>query len=448
MTSAAASVLMMSIAACVTEESMTKTRIRDVERGLLRAVTLKGQRTERLSLEARMKFYKIPAASIAVMDRNDLEWAKAYGTGDRTDFPLVTPETIFQAGSLGRPVTTVAVLRFSEEGKLDLDRDALPRPHLPGILEGKFSGPQTIRGILTNSLGDPLQSLPEDLEGYQKERWAAVRRFLEEESGEPFAPFMTRKVFGPFGMDHSTYDIPSAPDMGGGAASGHTREGLADERKVPGPASSEVEGLWTTPSDLVRFMARLVGIARGETGGVLSVESARAMLTSQVGSRSLGFMTEGTGSDVRIEQHGRSPGFAAVLVVYPYRGQGAAVMTNSDNGQLLAEEILRSVSAVYGWPDFKPEEKTLFRLDSSIYEQYVGRYEITDSYYLDVTHEDYYLVIRPTGQAPTKFYVESQTFFFSIDPFIRIQFLSDPRGNVTGLVLWQQDFKQEGRKVG
>ena len=44
--------------------------------------------------------------------------------------------------------------------------------------------------------------------------------------------------------------------------------------------------------------------------------------------------------------------------------------------------------------------------------------------------------------------MENQTFFFAIDPYVRIQFLSDDRGRVTGLILWQQDFKQEAKKTG
>ncbi len=123
-------------------------------------------------------------------------------------------------------------------------------------------------------------------------------------------------------------------------------------------------------------------------------------------------------------------------------------MTNSDNGALLTDEILRALSAVYEWPDFKAEERTVRRLDPSLYPQFAGRYQVTPEYFLDVAVEDYYLVIRPTGQAPTKFYVENQTFFFSVDPFIRIQFLRDGQGRVTGLVLWQEDFKQEARKIG
>jgi hypothetical protein len=122
-------------------------------------------------------------------------------------------------------------------------------------------------------------------------------------------------------------------------------------------------------------------------------------------------------------------------------------MTNSDNGPVLIDEILRAVSAAYDWPDYKAEEKPYYRLDPSLYHQYVGRYQITPDYVLDVAFEDYYLVIRPTGQAPTKFYVESETLFFSVDPFIRIQFRKDDRGRVDRLVLWQQDFEQQGTKI-
>jgi hypothetical protein len=213
------------------------------------------------------------------------------------------------------------------------------------------------------------------------------------------------------------------------------------------PAAAAAE-FWTNPSELLAFMADIMSSAMDKGGRVLDPERARSMLMPQAGVRSYGFAVEGSGQDVRFHGRGRADGFACALDIYPYRGQGAVIMTNSDNGLLLADEILRALAEVYGWPDFKPVEKTLYRLDPSIYPGYVGRYEVTPEYALDVSHEDYYLVIRPTGQAPTRFYVESQTFFFSVDPYIRIQFHTDEKGDVTGLTLWQQDFKQEARKVG
>jgi hypothetical protein len=196
------------------------------------------------------------------------------------------------------------------------------------------------------------------------------------------------------------------------------------------------------------FASEILRTGMGQGGRVLTAELARAMLTPQAGNRGFGFAIDGAGQDVRFHLEGRTHGYTCSLDVYPYKGQGAAIMTNSDNGFLVTEEILRAVSAAYEWPDWKPRERPLYRLDPSIYRQYIGRYAVTQDYVLDVTYEDYYLVIRPTGQAATKFFVENQTFFFSIDPYVRIQFLSDAKGVVTGLVLWQQDFKQEAKKVG
>jgi hypothetical protein len=64
-----------------------------------------------------------------------------------------------------------------------------------------------------------------------------------------------------------------------------------------------------------------------------------------------------------------------------------------------------------------------------------------------VAVQDYYLVIQPTGQAATKFYAESQTLFYSTDPYVRIQFLRNKAGGAEGLVLWQQDFELEAKKI-
>jgi hypothetical protein len=122
-------------------------------------------------------------------------------------------------------------------------------------------------------------------------------------------------------------------------------------------------------------------------------------------------------------------------------------MTNSDNGFLLIQEIMAALSEAYGWVHYKPEEKSVLRLDPASYQDFSGTYEVHPNYRLDVSQEDYYLVIRPTGQAATKFYAESQTLFYSTDPYVRIQFLRNKAGAVDGLVLWQQDFELEAKKI-
>jgi len=171
------------------------------------------------------------------------------------------------------------------------------------------------------------------------------------------------------------------------------------------------------------------------------------MLTAQVGNQGLGFKVDGEGDSLHFYQSGHNAGFECFLIAYPSRGQGAVIMTNSDNGVYLIDEILRAISAAYDWPHFKPEVKPLYRLQASLYDQYVGRYQVNSDYYLDIIHQDYSLIVKPTGQAPTKFYVESQTIFFSTDPYSQIQFVRNNQGKITGLILRQKRIRMEARKV-
>jgi CubicO group peptidase (beta-lactamase class C family) len=471
------------LAGCETQASLTKRRTRQVEKGLLRAVSLKGTKPEKLGLLSRLQFYKVPAASLAVMDRNALEWAKAYGVRDARAFEPAVPDTLFQAGALSQPLAAAAALRLAAEGKLGLDADIrslLRGWKVPGR-DPSGKAPVTLRRILTHTAGFPegaLAGYPESaapptlaefLEGRGASAqapvgldavpgegpprpsdagFAVLQKLLEDVTGSPFAALMADRVLGPLEMRGSVFASALTEDRRALAASGHGRDGRPVEGLWFRHPALAARGLWTDPAELLSFVTDILSSAMGGEGKLLGAEPARAMLTPQVWTRSLGFAVEGEGTETRLYLRGRTEGFTCTLDVYPYRGQGAVVMTNSDNGFLFTDEVLRAVAAVYGWPGHRPEEKTLYRLDPSMYAQYVGRYEITPDYVLEISSEDYYLVIRPTGQAPTKFYVENPTFFFSVDPYIRIQFLTGAGGDVTGLVLWQQDFKQEARKVG
>ncbi len=469
-------------AGCETRTSLTRSRMKKVEKGLLRAVVIKGTKAERARLGERMEFYKVPGLSVAVIDRQGVDWAKAYGYRDVRTYAPVTSETLFQAGALGQPVAAAAILSLVERGKLDLDADAgkaLGSSTPSGAARGSDGAAVlTLRKLLSHASGpggkvfegfprkDPLPSLTQVIEGQppalnrpvlegfrpdaagaSESGYVISQQVAVEASGRPFPSFAEETVLAPLGMTNSTFDAPLPSSFENRAASGHLRQGPPVEGDWLNYPESAARGLWTTPLDYANFLLALVGDAMGRPKKLLSPESARTALTPQSGNNGFGVLIEGTGNDVRFSVRGRTSGFSALAVFYPARGQGLVVMTNSDNGGLLADEVLRSVSAAYAWPDYRPEEKPLFRLDPSIYAQYLGRYEVSPDYALDVGFEDYYLVIQPTGQARTKFYVESETIFFSIDPYIRIQFRRNDRGAVDGLVLWQEDFEQKAVKV-
>jgi CubicO group peptidase (beta-lactamase class C family) len=473
----------LATASCDAQNALTKKRIRTVERGLRRAVYLKGLAPEKLSLAERMAFYRVPGVGLAVIDKNDIEWVRAYGENDEQTGQPLTPETLCQGGAFSQMIAAAVVLKLSEQGSLGLDDDVrvrlkswtFPQDFDPGTSK------LTVRSLLSHSAGlsdqplpgynqdEPLPTLAEMLDGlppahngplwvmtrrrsagqarYAEAGYVVLEQLLEDLTGKGFAALAQELVFSPLGLRSSTFEHPLPEAFRDRAASGHIREGLAVAGRWQNYPDRAASGLWTTPADFAGFLADLLQSAAGGSGTLLSQASARELLRAQAESYGFGFLVEGSRDDILFKLRGKTRGFSAFMALYPAKAQGAILMTTSDNGAFLVEEILSALAAAYGWPHFHPEEKQVLRLEPETYRSFVGRYEVNPAYVLDVRWEDYYLVIQPTGQAATRFYAEGQSLFYSTDPYIRIQFLKDRDGRATGLVLWQQDFELEAKKT-
>ncbi|HWU56699.1 MAG TPA: serine hydrolase domain-containing protein, partial [Rhizomicrobium sp.] len=134
--------------------------IRTVENGLLKGVTIEGDPHPGHSLAERMAALHVPGVSIAVMHNGRLEWAKAYGEA-RAGVPVNT-ETLFQAGSISKPLAAMAALRLVEQGKLALDADintSLKSWKLPASDTAKGKA-VTLRELLTHTGGLTIHGFP------------------------------------------------------------------------------------------------------------------------------------------------------------------------------------------------------------------------------------------------------------------------------------------------
>lgn len=470
--------------ACDAQKALTNKRIAGAEHGLMRAVYLKGLKPERLTLADRMRFYNVPGVSIAVIDKNKIEWSRIYGEKDVQTHQPLTSDTLFQAGAFSQMMTAAAALRLAGEVKLDLEADIgslFKSWRLPPASESGAKPKITLRALLTHSAnvsdhvylgyaqGEPLPTLPQILDGespansgpawvpgrkssalrtrYSEPGYILAEQVLTDAAGKPFPDLMDALVLGPLGLKNSTFAGTLPVELRSRAATGHVREGQPVTGLWRNYPEAAAKGLWTTPADFAAFVLDLLRTAAGTPGKILSPEAARAMLSAQVESYGYGFVVEGKGDDILFNLRGKTHGYACFMAVYPAKGQGAVIMTNSDNGFFLIQEIMAGLSEAYGWAHYRPEEKSVLRLDPGAYGEFVGTYEVNPGYRLEVTHEDYYLVIKPTGQAATKFYAEGQSLFYATDPYVRIQFLRNKAGDVEGLVLWQQDFELEAKKV-
>ena len=94
-------------------------RIAAVENSLIPYVPVAGLKG--WTIQDRMRLYKVPGVSVAVIRNYQLDWVRAYGLADTTARQPVTTETLFSAGSISKLVAAVAALKLVEQGKLTLD---------------------------------------------------------------------------------------------------------------------------------------------------------------------------------------------------------------------------------------------------------------------------------------------------------------------------------------
>src|ERR1044071_611841 len=138
-----------------TREDAVAQRIERVENGLLPPAVLKGEPPQKMKLADRMRFYKTPGVSIALINDGKIEWARGYGVLEAGKEEPVTPETLFQAASISKSLTAMVVLRLVEKGKLDLDSDVNKRLVSWKVPENEFTKDQkvTVRRLLSPTAG-------------------------------------------------------------------------------------------------------------------------------------------------------------------------------------------------------------------------------------------------------------------------------------------------------
>lgn len=107
-------------------------------------------------------------------------------------------------------------------------------------------------------------------------------------------------------------------------------------------------GLWTTPSDLARFLIAVQKAHAGEPDAILNHKLARDMLTPQKNSQAgLGLFLSNADDDGTFDHGGANKGFRCRLLAGKKNGNGIVVMTNSDNGSAMIDQAIRLVSQCF-----------------------------------------------------------------------------------------------------
>ena len=446
----------------------TDKRIAQVESCLQPPIVIAGEPKTCATLSQKMVELHVPGVSIAVVHNGAVEWVKGYGVKDLAGH-TVTPETLFQAGSISKPLAAMAALHQVQLGKLTLDGDVNqqlkswkipPSPAAPGATVTlrqllTHTAGFTVHGFPGYAAGEPVPSLVEVLDGTKPANTPAIRlesvpgskwnysgggytvmqQLAIDVTGQPFATMVQDTELVPIGMIHSTYEQPLPEPMRATAAEPFTSDG----KPVPGGAHTYPEraaaGLWTTSTDLARYMIENQKSLLGKSNHVLSPTMTREMMTPGKGSWGLGLEIGGAAANPYFSHSGVNVGFECLFVGYEKGGEGAVVMTNAQGGSRLATALISAVAAVYGWPDFQPVVRTLVPLSPSVLSRYVGTYVPAPQFSLAVTLEDDRLMLQATGQEKVMLLPESDTKFFIRVANAEFEFVVDQEGRITRLLI-------------
>ena len=327
-----------------------------------------------------MQTISVPAVSVAAVVDGKVAWSGAWGVTSTTDPQPVNPSTVFQAGSISKNVAAFCALQLIERGQFGLDDviDKIAGRRLLRTVDDTWQAQVTVRQLLSHTAGTNNGGYPgyatavhpdglEVIEGSSRTNTPPVRvvgvpgtRFsysgggyvvLQEviaaATGMTFDRVAAEVLFSAAGMTRSTYaqDIQD-PDR----ASGHRDDGTPLEggfRRYPEMAAA---GLWTTATDLARFLTVLMQARRGAADALISPDLSAQMFTPHSeASYGLGIRLSPHPDNEWFGHGGDTQGFEADLLGTS-QGLGLAVMTNADMSVHVINAVRAAIARLHSWP--------------------------------------------------------------------------------------------------
>ena len=361
----------------------------------------------------QLSYHGIPGVVVGVVSGGKLAWARAYGTTDLAGGAPLTTSTPFRIGSVSKVFTATAILLLRDAGKLRLDDPVVK--HLPWFrVPTPFpdAPPITIEHLLTHTSGLSREapfpswtthSFPtrEELKAamprvevlsppgrtyrYSNLGLALLGEVVIAASGETWAGYLSKHVFGPLGMASTTgaptnEQIAALPRQHRRKQSDGSRGTLEYyDTGSFAPAAAVV----STLEDLARFAAlHLTADTAGPKAGGAQILSGPTLAEMQrphwvnarwTGARGLGWGVSRRDGHTYVSHGGWIGGHRADLLLDPERGLAAIALTNADDASpaLFAREALALVGPAVAVPPAPPAPKVPF---DPAWKRFVGTY--------------------------------------------------------------------------
>jgi CubicO group peptidase (beta-lactamase class C family) len=327
--------------------------------------------------------------------------ARGYGMADLEHDVAITPETIFEAGSVSKQFTASAVLLLARDGKLSLDDPV--RKYIPELPD--YSAPLTIRHMLNHTSGlrdwgsvegiggwprttraythahvldivsrqRSLNFTPGTHWSYSNTGYNLAAILVARVSNMPFADFTRARVFEPAGMTHTSWRDDHTRVVKNRAIGYNEQKGVF-HTDMPFEDVHGNGGLLTTVGDLLKWNEHFWSPKIGDAAFVAEQQTPVAFSAGSDHGYGLGLMIDERRGVRQIDHSGSTAGYLAHLARYSDQHVSVAVLCNVSNAG--ATERAYEVADVYlvERVHLKPEPSASYTLKPDDVERLEGLY--------------------------------------------------------------------------
>ncbi len=359
---------------------------------------------------ATMGRLAVPGVALGVLHQGQQAIAGLGVTSLENPLP-VTPDTLFQIGSITKTLTATAIFRLVERGVLALD--APLRTYLPNLrlADEDVAARVTLRHVLSHTGGwqgdyyhecgrgdDALARMVASMANlpqvtplgaiwfYSNSGFILAGRVIEVVTGKSYEAALQELVLGPMGLETAFFYASDV--MTHRFAVGHEvvygRPRVARPWEMP-RALAPVGGIACPAGDLLRYARFHMGDGRAANGTPLLTPGSLALMQTPhcaaSGPEMIGlnwFVTRVDGATI-IRHGGGTNGQIAELCMVPARQFAIAILANSDTARALCDEVSHAALQQYlgvSVPTVGPiHELALRHPPTEELAPYVGRYD-------------------------------------------------------------------------
>jgi CubicO group peptidase (beta-lactamase class C family) len=296
-----------------------------------------------------------PGCAVGVSKGGHLEFSKAYGLANLENSKLNSLDTVFEAGSVSKQFTAMAILMLARDGKLSLDDPA--RKYIPEMPD--YGEPVTIREMLSHTSGlrdwgdiATIEGWPRGTRVYddadllkiiskQKElnfapgtRWSYTNTgynlseiIVSRVSGMSLAEFSRQRIFLPLGMVHTSWRDDYTRIVPGRAVA-YAQKSDGFHTDMPFENIYGNGGLLTTVGDLLKWNQHLSSPDAADSELVENLQRNYRLNSGRPTDYGYGLFIREFNGAPEFSHTGSTAGYTSLLARYPSQALSIAILCN------------------------------------------------------------------------------------------------------------------------